>query len=150
MAHHTIIYGRINGATWKTEDYYKLHRMNIEIINSLPENDSEFPWINRSMFSVPNEQGIFRDQIITFGASYRTLEYEWHLWIEKFEELLTKLFWFDVTIHAEFEMIGDHKYDWIINHKLIKDNWYIEFPKPIIDWEFESNSPRKFENLLKK
>ena len=63
MAHHTIIYGRINGATWKTEDYYKLHQLNVEIINSLPHDDSEFPWINRSMFSVPNEQGIFRDQV---------------------------------------------------------------------------------------
>jgi len=42
MAHHTIIYGRINGSTWKTEDYYKLHRLNTEVINNLPENDSEF------------------------------------------------------------------------------------------------------------
>jgi len=44
------------------------------------------------MFSIPNEQGIFRNQIITFGATYKTLEYEWHLWIEKFEEILKRLF----------------------------------------------------------
>lgn len=150
MAHHTIISGRISGATWKREDYYKLHRLNAKVIDSLPENDPEFPWINRSMFSIPNNQGIFRDQVITFGASYKTLEYEWHLWIEKFESLLKKLFWFDVIIHAEFEVMGDYKYEWLINYDLIKDNWYKGTPKPIIEWSFDSNGPRTFENELKK
>ena len=149
MAHNTIIYGRISGATWKTEDYYKLHRLNVEAINSLPKSDSEFPWINKSMFSIPNEQGTFRDQVITFGASYKTLEYEWHLWIEKFEEILKKLFWFDVTIYVEFEVMGDYKYDWLINIDQI-DKWHKESPEPIVDWKFESNGPRTFENELKK
>ncbi|WP_299224164.1 hypothetical protein [uncultured Aquimarina sp.] len=148
MAHHTIIYGRISGATWKTEDYYKLHRLNVEIISSLPDDDSEFPWINTSMFSIPNEQGIFRDQVITFGASYKTLEYDWHLWIEKFEEILKKLFWFDVTIHAEFEVMGDYKYDWLIDIDKI-DKWHKETPEPISQWKFKSDGPRTFENELK-
>jgi len=76
MAHNTKIYGYINGATWKTEDFYKLHRLNAEVISSLPSEDKGFPFINQSMFSIPDEQGIFRQQIITFGASYKTLEYE--------------------------------------------------------------------------
>ena len=149
MAHHTIIYGRISGASWKIEDYCKLHKLNIDVINSLPESDSEFPWINRSMFSIPNEQGTFRDQVITFGASYKTLEYEWHLWIEKFEELLKRLFWFDVTIHAEFEIMGNYKYDWFIKTDLM-DNWHNEPLIPINEWVFESNGPRTFEEGLKK
>ncbi len=145
MAHHTIIFGRIKGATWKTEDYYKLHRLNLEVLNSLPEKDFEFPWINRSMFSTPNEQGVFRDQTITFGASYKTLEYEWHLWIEKFEEILKKLFWFDATIYAEFEVMGSYKYDWQINLDQI-DKWHNDTPEPIVEWTFESDGPRTFEN----
>ena len=149
MSHHTIIYGKIIGATWRTEDYYKLHRLNTEVINSLSESDSEFPWINRSMFSIPNEQGTFRDQVITFGASYKTLEYEWHLWIEKFEELLKQLFWFDVTIHAEFEVMGNYKYDWLIDINQ-RDKWCKEIPEPITDWKFESNGPRTFEKELRK
>lgn len=149
MAHNTIIYGRLSGATWKAEDYYKLHRLNAEVINSLPNSDSQFPWINKSMFSIPNEQGTFRDQVITFGASYKTLEYKWHLWLEKFEEILKRLFWFDVTIYAEFEVMGDYKYDWLINIDQI-DKWHKEFPEPIVDWKFESNGPRTFKDKLKK
>lgn len=146
MAHHTIIYGRISGTTWKTEDYYKLHRLNKEIIDQLPENDSNFPWINRSMFSIPNEQGVFRDQVITFGASYKTLEHEWDLWINKFEELLKKLFWSDVSIHAEFEVMGNFQYNWLIDLNLIEENnWYEKKPKPITQWTFKSSGPRKFE-----
>jgi hypothetical protein len=43
MAHHTIIYGRLIGATWKTEDYFKLYRLNMEAVNLLPAKDLEFP-----------------------------------------------------------------------------------------------------------
>jgi hypothetical protein len=148
MAHHSIIYGRINGATWKTKDYNKLHRLNLDVISSLPEKDTEFPWINRSMFSVPNEQGTFRDQVITFGASYKTLETEWHLWIEKFESLIKRLYWFDITIHAEFEVMGDYKYDWLIDVNQM-ESWHKEYPKTILDWKFESNGPRSFMNEQK-
>ena len=118
MAHHTIIYGRICGAAWKTDDYYKLHRLNKETIARLPADDPEFPYINRSMFSIADKQGVFRDQVITFGASYKTLEYEWHDWIEKFESILRQLFWYDATIHAEFEVMGKYRFDWLTNHGL--------------------------------
>lgn len=97
------------------------------------------------MFSIPNEQGVFRDQVITFGASYKTLEHEWDLWINKFEELLKKMFWFNVIIYAEFEIMGNFKYVWSINPKLIgTNNWHKKKPEPIIEWKFESNGPREF------
>ncbi len=149
MAHHTIIYGRINGATWKTQDYYKLHRLNAKVIDNLTEKDEEFPWINKSMFSIPNEQGVFRDQIITFGASYKTLEYQWDLWLDKFEKILETLFWFDVSIHAEFEVMGDFQYDWFIDYAALgEESWYGEEPKPIKKWHFESTGPRTFKDVL--
>ncbi len=147
MAHHTIIYGRINGATWKTEDFYKLHQLNLSVINSLSENDTYFPYINKSMFSIPDNQGTFRNQVITFGASYKSLEYEWHLWIKKFESILKRLFWFDVIIHAEFEMMGTYTYQWSVDNDQL-NNWYKKSPDPISEWNFESNGPRSFLNEL--
>lgn len=147
MAHHSIIYGRIRGATWRTTDYYKLHRLNKERIEALPTSDVDFPWINQSMFNVPNEQGVFRDQIITFGASYKTLEYEWHLWLEKFEEILGELYWFDASIHAQFEVMGRYEYHW----SLEKEELFRclgEEPMPIKNWVFESTGPRSFEEML--
>lgn len=148
MSHHTIIYGRISGATWQPKDYYRLHRLNSEIIEALPENDLTFPPINRSMFSIPNAQGIFRDQVITFGASYKTLEYEWHEWIVKFENILRQLYWYDVELHAEFEVMGDFKYIWLIEAKSMAKFWAGEIPLPTTEWTFEGNGPRTFLNNL--
>lgn len=151
MAHHTIIYGHICGAFGKTDDYYKLYELNKNIINSLPEiDDSGYPWINRSMFSIPNEQGLFRDQIITFGASYKTLEYKWHTWLEKFEEILKQLYWFNVTIHVEFEVLGNYTYEWEIDTDQIMQKWHKEKSEPIVSWKYQSNGPRAFTNQLYK
>lgn len=152
MAHHTIIYGHICGAFGRVgDDYYKLHELNKNIINSLPENDdSEYPWINRSMFSIPNKQGVFRDQVITFGASYKTLEYNWHIWLEKFETILKQLYWYDVTIHASFEVFGDYTYEWLIKVDQAHNNWFKEIPEPALNWEYESDGPRTFLDRLHK
>lgn len=150
MGHQTIIYGQISGATWKYEDHDKLHRLNTEVINALPDMDAEFPFLNRSMFAIPNEQGTYGEQVIAFGASYKSLEYEWHSWLHKFESLLQKLYWVDVIIHAEFEVMGNFTYKWFVNHELIRPNWHQEPLQPIADWQFESNGPRSFEEELGK
>lgn len=142
MSHYTIIYGRINGSTWRTDDYYKLHRFNKQIIESLPLDEL---LINRSMFNIPNEQGIFRNQIITFGASYKTLEYEWNEWIEKFESLLRKLYWWDVVIHADFEVMGEYTYKWKVDTEQIKENWFQDNPLPINTWKFETDGYMKYD-----
>lgn len=148
MSHHSIIYGRISGATGKPEDYYKFHRLNLEVLDQLPRKDEEYPWINRSMFSVANEQGVFRDQVITFGASYKSLEYDWEAWLLKFESILAKLFWFDVMIHAEFEVRGDFTYAWFTKYEHMEKYWDRENPIPIPEWNFDGSGPRSFTDLV--
>jgi hypothetical protein len=147
MAHHSIIYGQITGPSWKTKDYYKLHRLNQEVIGALPKLDNDFPWINQSMFNIPNEQGVFRDQIITFGASYKTLEYEWHLWLEKFEAILQKLYWLNTNIYAKFEVMGSYEYHWSLSREE-QSRCLFDAPIPIENWIFESTGPRSFEEML--
>ncbi|MGK0308809.1 MAG: hypothetical protein ACI8RP_001775 [Urechidicola sp.] len=145
MAHNTKIYGYINGAAWNSEDYYKLHRLNSEIINLVPNVDNNFPFINRSMFSIPDEQGVFRQQIITFGASYKTLEYEWDLWLDKFENILKKLYWWDAKIFVDFEVMGQYVYEWEIDLNK-RENWWKDKPEPITEWNYKSDGPRLFFN----
>lgn len=147
MAHHSIVYGRIISPTWKTKDYYKLHRLNSEILETLPKTDLDFPWINQSMFNVSNEQGIFRDQVITFGASYKTLEYEWELWLEKFEGILKKLYWLNVTIHVEFEVMGSYQYHWYLDREEMSRCLFDE-PIPIKNWIFEGTGTRTFKDTF--
>lgn len=147
MAHHSIIHGYIKGPSWKTKNYYKLHQLNTKTLEELPNLDRNYPWINQSMFNVPNEQGVFRDQVITFGASYKTLEYEWHLWLEKFETVLRKLYWLNVNIHAEFEIMGSYNYHWSLSNEE-KSRCLFDEPTPIKNWLFESTGPRSFEEML--
>ena len=144
MGHITIVYGNIIGATWKLHDYHKLQRKKKNYLSSLPATDS-FPWIHRDMFNVPdpgNIEGTYRDQVITFGASYKAVEYEWDEWLEKFEAILQQLYWSSATIHLDTELVGKHTYEWIFDMDQ-PDNWMCDDPKPTRSWEFQGG-PRKF------
>ena len=144
MGQISIVYGNIIGATWKTEDYHKLQQLNKEILSTLPDTDT-FPWIHRNMFHCqdPNNiEGTYRDQVIVFGASYKSVEYEWTEWLDKFESILKLLYWTSATIHLDTELVGTHTYEWLIDFKQT-DNWYLDNPKPIANWEF-NGGPRKF------
>ena len=77
------------------------------------------------------------------GQSWTKNKDEWKNWI------IQKVVWFNVTIHAEFEVMGDYNDDWLINIDQI-DKCYKESPESIADWKFDSNGPRTFENELKK
>ncbi|MES2616981.1 MAG: hypothetical protein V4613_03830 [Bacteroidota bacterium] len=144
MGHVSTIYGTIIGEAWRTDDYNKLHRLNHAIINSLPDNDEQFPWITKRMFMVPDpdKDQIYRDQVIVFGASYKSVEHEWDEWLEKFEAILKQLYWSTATIHLETELVGNHKYDWEFDMEQ-PDNWLSDNPQPTTMWTF-SGGPRKF------
>jgi hypothetical protein len=93
------------------------------------------------MFSIPNTQLIFRDPIIHFGASYKSMEYEWHEWIIKFEIILKQLYWYNVELVLESEIYGDYKYQWVFDPYKTKIN--LDPPEPTSEWIFKGG-PRKF------
>ena len=78
MGHISIVYGHILGSPWRTEDYHKLQRLNKYIIDDLPVTDNNFPWITKNMFLVPDptKDIMYCDQVIVFGASYKSVEHE--------------------------------------------------------------------------
>ncbi len=66
MGQVSIVYENIIVAAWKGENYHKLQRLTRDLINSWPETDDDFPWINKSMFLVPDPDTgpMYRDQVI--------------------------------------------------------------------------------------
>jgi hypothetical protein len=144
MGHVSIVYGKIIGPKWMQEDYLKLQLMNREVLKSLPITDN-FPWIHRNMFHCmdpKNIEGTYRRQVITFGASYKSVEYDWEEWLEKFEKILKQLYWRRATIHLETELVKSHTYEWISSDEQ-KDKWSAGNLEPISEWEF-IGGPRKF------
>jgi hypothetical protein len=147
MGHISIVYGHIVGATWRSEDYHKLQRLNKNAISSLPTNDEIFPWITRNMFLVPDPDidKMYRDQIIVFGASYKSVEHEWDKWLEKFENILKQLYWTSATIHLDTELVGTHTYEWVYDFSEI-DSLLSDNPMPITKWNFVGGQRKFFDN----
>jgi hypothetical protein len=144
MGFESIIYGRIDGPTWRPHDYRKLQRLNREVIDALPETD-DWPFLTRSMFAVPGEepeQGTYRSQVIHFGASLKEVEQDWEAWLAKFEALLSRLYWYSAKLHLEAEHGGDHQYEWLIEQDQI-DRWLQDPPHPVSRWKFQGG-PRVF------
>lgn len=145
MAQQSIVYGYIQGAEWMSSDVHRLHRLNQEIITALPEKDA-FPWLTRGMFAVPvngADPSSSKSQIIHFGASIYEVELEWRKWLEKFEALLRKLYWFNAVVHLHTEVIGDHQYDWTIDANQIV-HFFNDPPRPATKWFFDGG-PRDFD-----
>ena len=49
--------------------------------------------------------------MIHFGASYRAVEYEWALWVQRFEALLKQLYWTSAVVHLR-PSSGTHTFRW--------------------------------------
>ena len=145
MTQEAIIYGYIQGAEWMSSDFHRLHRLNRQVIAELPESDT-FPFLTRGMFAIPGEepaQGTYRSQIIHFGGSFMGIEREWRKWLEKFEALLRRMYWFNAVVMLRGEIIGEQQYEWTVDAGQIVH--YLEDPPhPAAKWFFDGG-PRRFD-----
>jgi hypothetical protein len=96
------------------------------------------------MFLVPDPDNdrMYRDQVIVFGASYKSVEQEWEEWLLKFEAILKKLYWTSVIIHLDAELAGPYTYEWVVDMNLT-DTWFSGNLQPSSQWSFKGG-PRKF------
>ena len=117
MGHEAVIYGWIEGATWKTgERYRRLQSRNENVLSQLPEKD-EWPWLVRGIFALPAPwpQGTYRCQAIHLALTLKDspCENQWRdEWIGKFEDVLRRLYWFSATLHIIRELDPMQTYRW--------------------------------------
>lgn len=114
MESESIVYGCIRD--WPASDgaEARMRRMlNARELAALPSGDA-WPFLGREMFSCCENagEGLYLTQVIHFAASYRAVEYEWSLWVEQFEALLTRLYWSSAVVHLETELNGMHTFRW--------------------------------------
>ncbi len=117
MDQESIVYGIIKDIAMAPETDAQQRRMaNSASLLDLPQSfDATSPFLCGDMFTLPGLDvfsGSYHTQVIHFGASYRAVEYEWELWMQKFEELLKQMYWVSATVHLETELSGKHTFNW--------------------------------------
>jgi len=148
MSHETIIYGYIEGRAWRKENYRKYQKRNIEIVSSLPNEDTDLHFVNGIFASkIPHEstiQGTFNTHILHFGASLKTRKTDQrHNWIAKFEELLGDLYWNAAIVHIDTEIYGRYKYEWQRKTEGVISNYDVEELSPTTNWKRQMISDTK-------
>lgn len=112
----SIVYGCIKDISGSYQDPER-RRVNADAMGGLPDAD-DWPFLCRDMFSEPvaaNTLSHYHTDVMHFGASYKAVEYEWELWLAKFEDLLSRMYWVSATVHLETELSGTHTFTWESN-----------------------------------
>lgn len=152
MGHQSILFGMIEGpGDGPKMTALKVH--NQSVIESLPTDD-EWPWLTRAMFALPAPwpQGTYREQVIHFGLSIKDFpgskpEHGSNApfsdsvgcegvdgWIGKFEDLLSRMYWFRARVHVSTEFEMEHGYLYTPSPGCV-DLMLSDSPEPIDEWE---------------
>ena len=114
MESESIVYGCIRDWPSESSAESRLRRqINSQVLAELPAGDA-WSFLGREMFAscLQPSAGLYQTQVIHFGASYRSVEYEWNLWVAQFEALLKRLYWTSAVVHLETELNGTHTFRW--------------------------------------
>ena len=116
MNHESVVYGCIKDMLVShNPEQSRCHReKNREVLMALPSIE-EWPLLSREMFSMPVPGLDINDihtDVMHFGSSYKSVEYEWQHWIDQFEALLKDMYWVSATVHLETEFNGRHTFNW--------------------------------------
>lgn len=113
MESESIVYGCIRDWSLADADEQRKRSMtNLQAIHALPEGDG-WELFHRELFSYTSFESLApQSQIIHFGSSYRSIEYEWAMWMQQFENLLKQMYWSSAVVHLETETNGTHTFRW--------------------------------------
>jgi hypothetical protein len=111
----TTLYGCISEYGVYNELQERIKKHNDSIIESLPQFD-EWPPLTRQMFAVTQDSDYltipptyeYWGRTFHFGGRFKSIEYEWKEWRQKFEILLTKLVWQDSFISLQLTPMCRH------------------------------------------
>lgn len=97
--------------------------------------------LTRRTFSVPmmdGSAGFYRHQMIHFGASYNHFCGYWSSWLNQFEDLLRKLYWYEAVLYLEAEgcCALPVEYHWWADFEVMAE----DPPRTIQEWRFEGGS----------
>lgn len=113
MESESIVYGYIRDYSMADVDEQRKRSLtNLQAIQALPEGDG-WELFHRDLFGCNHLETLApQSQVIHFGSSYRSIEYEWAMWMQHFENLLKRMYWASAVVHLETETNGTHTFRW--------------------------------------
>ncbi len=114
MESESIVYGCIRDWPSESSAESRVRRqIKIHVLAEIPAGAARSVH-GREMLAASQHPsaGLYQTQVIHFGASYRSIEYEWSLWVAQFEALLKRLYWTSAVVHLETELNGTHTFRW--------------------------------------
>ena len=103
MGHFSEVHGYITCLN-------EFEEANRQAIQEIPADDV-LPQITGDMFATPHH--IYSEQLIIFGQAYNGVERYWDQWLEKFETILRKLYWYEAHVYLRTEQWGEYHYSWL-------------------------------------
>jgi len=116
-----VVHGIIKSPGWANQEpSERTYAHNQRVIEALPEGDTEWPYITRSMFSIlPLRRSLdmnipqYEDAVIHFAGGYKGMLILEADWIRKFEKLLAQLCWTRATVYNAFSsLVYEWESDW--------------------------------------
>lgn len=116
-----VVHGIIESPGWGTQEpSVRTHTHNQRVIEALPQSDTEWPYLTRSMFSIlPLRQSFdvqipqYEKAVIHFAGAYKGMFILESDWIRKFEKLLAQLCWTRAIVYNQFSsLVYEWEADW--------------------------------------
>lgn len=154
----TKIYGHISTPYYfrpyaSDDGIHHVFEENYNILKMLPDLENEAD-LSRYFFNLvhPKNAIYSHEFIISFGATYQTIDLNWEEWLNKFESLLKKLSWIKIFLHLDIQKVGVYSYEWTISQELMTEKQMFSEDNrfyPTEEW-VAFGKPRKFEFIHKE
>lgn len=140
-----VLHGYITYPALALRDTWEhVYRHNRRVLRGLPRSDDDWPFMPRSMFSIPpirrtRELQVphYETGLIHFAGEYKDMHLLEANWVRKFEDrLLSRLCWDDAVVTVENPGL---RYEWRIEIPDLKQYWeqsLCDPPTPPTRWMF--------------
>lgn len=119
-----------------------IRKHNWSVIEELPSENRWPPLHSKMFYAVPSAHLLqYKDPLILVGGSFKQIVDDWDDWLKMFESMIQKMYWEEIVISLESELVGPRQFRW-----KPKSEWFIgmtnEGLQPVTEWDF--TGVRKF------
>lgn len=148
----SIVHGRI---LLKSTDSYQKATETIKNVSSISKGHY---FLQPDMFSLGSEKRCYFQPVISFAATYKSVEYDWTAYMLVFENLLRYLDFDTVKLQLEVEIGGNYNFFWhnkntkrefrTENRWIETDEWYFGMSYRDMNGIIEKQDDYEVANLL--